>query len=107
MSGGLTRQQLEKYEKDGILIIEDFLTKDEVSSIRIVCNHDKQIVSFYVRITILVNDSHVKQNNRDEIYQIVENLDPLTDRGVFSTTGCQQVSTGSKIIFHIKLEILN
>ena len=39
MSGGLTKQQLEKFEKDGILIIQDFLTKDEVTSIRIVCNH--------------------------------------------------------------------
>jgi len=62
MSAGLSRQQLEKFEKDGILIIEDFLTKDEVCSIR------------------------------NEIFEIVENLDPQTDRGVFSTTGCQQAS---------------
>ena len=36
---------------------------------------------------------HVKHNVRNEIYEIVEALDPLTDRGVFSTTGCQQVQT--------------
>ena len=42
MSGGLSRQQLEKFEKDGVLIIEDFLTKDEVSSIRNVLKHDMQ-----------------------------------------------------------------
>ena len=44
MSGGLSRQQLEKFEKDGILIIEDFLTKDEVSSIRNVFKHDRHTV---------------------------------------------------------------
>ena len=44
MSGGLSRQQLEKFEKDGILIIEDFLTKDEVSSIRNVFKHDMQTI---------------------------------------------------------------
>ena len=42
MSAGLSRQQLEKFEKDGILIIEDFLTKDEVCSIRNVFKHDEQ-----------------------------------------------------------------
>ena len=44
MSAALSRQQLEKFEKDGILIIEDFLTKDEVSSIRNVFKHDMQTI---------------------------------------------------------------
>ena len=44
MSAALSRQQLEKFEKDGILIIEDFLTKDEVSSIRNVFKHDVQTI---------------------------------------------------------------
>lgn len=61
MSGGLTKQQLDLFEKEGILVIENFLTKDEVTNIR------------------------------NEIYDIVEKMDPKTDRGVFSTTGCQQV----------------
>ena len=30
-------------------------------------------------------------NNRDEIHNIVEKMNPETDRGVFSTTDCQQV----------------
>ena len=64
MSGGLTPQQFEQFEKDGILVIQDFLTKEEVSSVR------------------------------DAIHDIIENMDPKTDRGVFSTTGCQQVRSG-------------
>ena len=31
---GLTKEQLEKFEKDGILIIENFLSPEDVSSIR-------------------------------------------------------------------------
>ena len=64
MSGGLTPQQFQQFEKDGILVIQDFLTKEEVSSAR------------------------------DAIHDIIENMDPKTDRGVFSTTGCQQVRLG-------------
>ena len=52
MSGGLSRQQLEKFEKDGVLIIEDFLTKDEVSSIRNVFKHDNQTIFAFVRQSI-------------------------------------------------------
>ena len=49
MSGGLSRQQLEKFEKDGVLIIEDFLTKEEVSSIRNVFKHDICKLYYFVR----------------------------------------------------------
>ena len=61
MAAGLTKEQLEKFEKDGLLVIEDFLHPEEVDGIK------------------------------SEITQIVENMDPKTDRGVFSTTDCQQV----------------
>ena len=95
MSGGLSRQQLEKFEKDGVLIIEDFLTKEEVSSIRNVLKHDMQTtyITLYDNVGIPAVDYHVKHKDRHEIHEIVEKLDPLTDRGVFSTTGCQQVQT--------------
>jgi len=55
MSVGLTKDQLEQFEKDGLLVIDNFLSPEEVTAIR------------------------------DEIYKIVEEMDPETDRGVFST----------------------
>ena len=86
---------IEQFEKDGILIIEDFLTKEEVSSIRNVSNMicEIYILTLYnteMPVWVLAED-HDEDNDRSEIHQIVEQLDPLTDRGVFSTTGCQQV----------------
>ena len=54
-AAGLTKEQLEKFEKDGLLVIEDFLTPEEVDSLK------------------------------SEITKLVENMDPETDRGVFST----------------------
>ena len=55
MAAGLTKEQLDKFEKDGLLVIEDFLTPEEVDSLK------------------------------SEITKLVENMDPETDRGVFST----------------------
>jgi len=80
---GLTKDQLEKFEKDGILIIEDFLCLEEVTSIR------------------------------NEIHKIVENMDPVKDRGVFSTTTCQQASdtyfleSGDKIRYFFEADAFN
>jgi len=55
MAAGLTKEQLDKFEKDGLLVIEDFLTLEEVEGLK------------------------------SEITTLVENMDPETDRGVFST----------------------
>ena len=55
MAAGLTKEQLEKFERDGLLVIEDFLSIEEVDSLK------------------------------SEITKLVENMDPETDRGVFST----------------------
>ena len=68
MAVGLTKEQLEKFEKDGLLVIEDFLTSDEVDGLKA------------------------------EITKIVDEMDPKTDRGVFSTTdnNSKQVS---RVIF--------
>jgi len=55
MAAGLTKEQLDKFEKDGLLVIEDFLTLEEVEGLK------------------------------SEITKLVENMDPETDRGVFST----------------------
>ena len=38
------------------------------------------------------NCASFTSNNRDEIHNIVEKMNPETDRGVFSTTDCQQVN---------------
>ena len=55
LAAGLTKEQLEKFERDGLLVIEDFLSIEEVDSLK------------------------------SEITKLVENMDPETDRGVFST----------------------
>ena len=34
MSVGLTKDQLEQFEKDGLLVIENFLSPEEVTAIR-------------------------------------------------------------------------
>ena len=31
---GLTKEQLDKFEKDGILVVDNFLSPDEVTAIR-------------------------------------------------------------------------
>ena len=49
-------------------------------------------------MSALAPEDHVEHNDRNEIFEIVENLDPQTDRGVFSTTGCQQVEQSHLII---------
>ena len=61
MACGLTKEQLEKFEKDGILVIEDFLNLEEVDAMKA------------------------------EITKIIDEMDPKTDRGVFSTTDHKQV----------------
>eukprot|EP00092_Neocalanus_flemingeri_P040510 GFUD01044115.1.p1 GENE.GFUD01044115.1~~GFUD01044115.1.p1 ORF type:complete len:292 (-),score=76.12 GFUD01044115.1:147-1022(-) len=72
---GLTEQQLEQFKKEGLLVIEDFLAPEEVTSLQ------------------------------TEVHNIVEKMDPQTDRGVFSTTDHQQASdtyfleSGDKIRF--------
>jgi len=77
---GLTEEQLEQFEKDGILVVEDFLSQEEVKSLQ------------------------------TEIHKIVENLDPKTDRGVFSTTDHQQASdtyfleSGDKVRFFFEAD---
>ena len=34
MSVGLTKEQLEKFEKDGLLVLDNFLSPEEVTNIR-------------------------------------------------------------------------
>ena len=53
---GLSKEQIARYEKDGILVVEDFLTPDEVESMRRGC------------------------------WQLVEDMDPSVHKGVFSGT---------------------
>lgn len=53
---GLSQEQLQEFEREGVLVIQDFLTQDEVQEIKV------------------------------EITRLVEGMDPATDRGVFSTT---------------------
>jgi len=80
MATGLTKEQFEKFEKDGLLVIENFLTPEEVEGLQ------------------------------TEITNIVENMDPKTDRGVFSTTDVQQASdkyfleSGDKIRFFFEAD---
>jgi len=82
MAVGLTKEQLEKFEKDGLLVIEDFLTSDEVEGLKA------------------------------EITKIVDEMDPKTDRGVFSTTdnNSKQASdkyfldSGDKIRFFFEVD---
>ena len=58
---GLTTQQLATFERDGLLVVEDFLNLEEVTELRA------------------------------EIEKLVDEMDPVKDRGVFSTTNYQQV----------------
>jgi len=53
---GLSQAQIEQYERDGILVVEDFLSPDEVESMRQGC------------------------------WQLVEDMDPAVHKGVFSGT---------------------
>ena len=52
----LTTEQIEKFEKDGILVIDNFLSQDEVKDMR------------------------------KEILKLVQDMNPEEHRGVFSTT---------------------
>jgi len=52
----LTAEQIEKFQKDGILVVENFLSQDEV------------------------------KNMREEILKLVHEMNPEEHRGVFSTT---------------------
>ena len=49
---------------------------------------------FSAPLTIMINF-------RNEIHKIVENMDPVNDRGVFSTTTCQQVKLLSSFFCHL------
>jgi len=60
LAPGLTAAQREQFEREGLLVVEDFLSQEEVSEMRA------------------------------EIERLVEGMDPAKDRGVFSTTGHQQ-----------------
>ena len=53
---GLAKEQIEQYERDGILVVENFLTSDEVESMRRGC------------------------------WQLVEDMDPSLHKGVFNGT---------------------
>ena len=57
----LNEKQLESFEKDGLLVVHDFLTKDEVSFMR------------------------------SSIMKRVTEMDANQHKGVFSTTGHHQV----------------
>ena len=59
METGLTKDQIRRFERDGILVVEDFLTQDEVSSIKAACR------------------------------ELVRDMDPKVHRGVFSAKGDQ------------------
>ena len=52
----LTTEQIEKFKKDGILVIDNFLSQDEVKDMR------------------------------KEILKLVQDMNPEEHRGVFSTT---------------------
>jgi len=63
---GLSQEQVAEFEREGILVVEDFLTQQEVCEVR------------------------------TEITRLVEEMDPAKDRGVFSTVDhdkCQSSDT--------------
>jgi len=60
MIPGLTHSQMEKFEKEGLLVVENFLSGEEVESLK------------------------------DEMYKLVEGMDPTTEKGTFSTTDHEQ-----------------
>jgi len=62
LAPGLSADQMAEFEREGILVVDDFLSESEVSEIR------------------------------GEIEQLVNEMDPAKDRGVFSTTAHQQAS---------------
>ena len=57
----LTQSQIDEFHCNGILIIEDFLSQDEVRSVK------------------------------EEIFKIVDEMDPNEHKGIFSTTSRSQV----------------
>ena len=46
---GLTKEQLEKFEKEGILVIENFLEQEEVTAIR----EEIFVASSYHKVSII------------------------------------------------------
>jgi len=60
MIPGLSHSQMEKFEKEGLLVVENFLSGEEVESLK------------------------------DEMYKLVEGMDPTTEKGTFSTTDHEQ-----------------
>ena len=57
----LTKEQLDKLAKDGILVVEDFLTEAEVLEMK------------------------------NSILKLISDMDPKEHRGIFSTDNYQQV----------------
>ena len=57
----LSSSQLEEFQKNGMLVIEDFVNQNEVKAMR------------------------------DEISRLVQEMNPMEHRGVFSTTSRSQV----------------
>ena len=62
----LSSSQLEEFQKNGMLVIEDFVNQNEVKAMR------------------------------DEISRLVEEMNPIEHRGVFSTTSRSQVCKSKK-----------
>ena len=67
---GLSKEQIARYEKDGILVVEDFLTPDEVESMRRGC------------------------------WQLVEDMDPSVHKGVFSGTSTKNDKQVTFPLYH-------
>jgi len=78
--GGLTAEQMATFEKEGILVIENFLSEYEVDEVK------------------------------RETTRLVDEMDPSKEKGVFSTTDYQQnndkyfLESGDKIRFFFEAE---
>ena len=57
----LTQSQIDEFHKNGLLVIEDFLSQNEVREVK------------------------------EEIFKLVDGMDPSEHKGVFSTTSRSQV----------------
>ena len=64
----LTQSQIEEFRTNGLLVIEDFLSQNEVREVK------------------------------EEIFKLVDEMDPSEHKGVFSTTSRSQVCNKATIM---------
>ena len=55
MSVGLTKEQLEKFEKDGLLVLDHFLSPEEVTNIRKSERRNPSIFYIYSIVLMFMN----------------------------------------------------